>query len=153
VAPADRTLTITYRLLWFGFALFIVVATTAPFQFTTDHQIVLMKIAHVSANVFVDTWRGGWVSLTGVLLNVAFFVPLGLFGGLAQPSGTPWAPRRVLWLTLPGFLLSLSAETLQVFTRNRIPSSTDVVANTVGAFAGVLVARAMRTSQAGRRQK
>ena len=126
------------------FALFIVIATTVPFRFTTDRQIVSMKIAHVSLDVFVDTWRGGWVSPTGVILNVAFFVPFGLFGGLAQSLATPWTPRRVLLVTLLGLLLSLGVETLQVFTRNRIPSSTDVVANTAGALAGVLLARATR---------
>ena len=117
----------------------MVYAATAPFNFTDDAQIVLMKIAHVSPDPFRDTWARtpGWVSAASVALDVAFFLPFGVIGGLVQwhASGQPRA-RRLLLVTLLGFFLSAGIETLQVFTRDRIPSSADVVANTFGTAVG-----------------
>jgi len=112
------------------------ILVTVPFRFTRDPQIVSMKIAHVSPNIFVDTWTGGWVSLTDVSLNVVAFLPFGLLGAHAVPRTAGRSRRHVLVVTLLGFVLSVSAEALQVFTRNRIPSSTDVAANALGAWIG-----------------
>ena len=117
----------------------MVAAATAPFRFTDDTQIVLMKIAHVSPYPFADTWARtpAWVSVTSVALDVLFFLPFGVIGGLIQRHwSTQPRARRLLAVTLLGFLLSMGIETLQVFTRDRIPSSTDLVANTLGAGLG-----------------
>lgn len=131
--------------LWIGYSAFVVWATTMPFRFTTDEQIVLMKIAHVSPNPLTDPWRGGWVSLAGFVLNIAFFVPFGVLGVVAAGTPEPAAlARQVVLVGLLGLLLSLGVETLQVFTRNRIPSSADVLANAIGAIAGAALARHVR---------
>jgi len=114
-------------------------AATAPFNFTDDTQIVLMKIAHISPFPFADTWAHAprWVSAASVALDVAFFLPFGVLGGLFERHASiEPRRRRILLVTLLGFLLSTSIETAQVFTRDRIPSSADVFANTVGTAIG-----------------
>ena len=141
MAPVRRSVTVIYRVLWVAYILAIGLGTTAPFRFTTDDQIVSMKIAHVSPNIFVNTWKGGRVAMTDVGLNVLLFVPFGVLGSLAERASHPSFARGVFLVTLLGLFLSLSVETTQVFTRNRIPSSTDVVTNTLGALAGAWVVR------------
>src|SRR6185295_4572827 len=90
---------------------------------------------------FVDTWRGGWISPIGFLLNVLFFVPFGLLGARSTAHSTATdGGRRRLAIVLAGLLLSLGVETLQVFTRDRIPASGDVLANAIGAITGVALA-------------
>lgn len=135
----DRTALVVFGILWIVVSAFVIYAATIPFRFTDDEQIVLMKIAHLSADPLADTWArgGGRVSVMSVVLDIAFFLPFGALGGLTARE-TPMGPRskRILLVTLLGFFLSLSVETLQVFTRDRIPSSTDLVANTTGAFTG-----------------
>jgi glycopeptide antibiotics resistance protein len=144
VAPVRRGTIVIYRILWIAYIVAIGLGTTAPFLFTTDHQIVSMKIAHVSPNIFVDTWKGGPVAMTDVGLNVLLFVPFGVLGGLSEHTSHSSFARRVLLVTLLGLLVSLGVETAQVFTRNRIPSSTDVVTNTLGAFLGAWMLRGRR---------
>jgi VanZ family protein len=143
VPPRDRTATLVLSILWMVLAGLMVRAATSPFHFTDDEQIVLTKIAHVSPDPLVDTWARTpqWVSASSVALDVMFFLPFGIMGGLVQRYGSsqPRA-RRLLLVTLIGFLLSVSIETLQVFTRDRIPSSADVVANTLGTSLGAWAA-------------
>ena len=135
----DRRFVLGLSLFWIVLSILMVLAATAPFRFTDDTQIVLMKIAHVSPHPLADTWARTprWVPVTSVALDVVFFLPFGVIGGLAQKRASiqPRA-RRLLAVTLLGFLLSMGIETLQVFTRDRIPSSADLVANTLGATLG-----------------
>ena len=141
---ADRTATVVFGVLWLVYAGVIIYAATMPFRFTDDQQIVQMKLEHISPDPLADTWaqdRGGWVSAANVGLDVAFFLPFGAFGGLTERRATKWTPlRRVLIVTVLGFFLSTAVETVQVFTRDRIPSSADVAANTMGALAGAWIA-------------
>jgi len=135
----DRSATVVLSLLWIVLSGLMVSAATAPFRFTDDAQIVLMKIAHVSPDPFADTWARtpGWVPAISLALDVAFFLPFGVIGGLVERHASAQSrARRVLLVALLGFLLSMSIETLQVFTRDRIPSSADLFANTLGALIG-----------------
>ena len=140
--PADRPAAVILSIVWIALAGLMVYAATSPFRFTDDEQIVRMKIAHVSPDPLEDTWAHTtrWVTVTSVTLDVAFFLPFGIVGGLVERYGSlqPRA-RRLLLVTLLGLFLSLSIETLQVFTRDRIPSSADVVVNTLGTFIGAWV--------------
>ena len=69
--------------------------------------------------------------------NVAMFVPIGLFGALSLP----W--HR--WLIVPAAALaSIGIETIQAMALPlRYASVKDVIANTVGALSGYLVAAAI----------
>lgn len=68
----------------------------------------------------------------GFLANVLLFLPFGL--------ACPWS-RRPQTAVLTGCLLSVIIELSQVYTHNRIPAVDDVVANTLGAAAGVWLLR------------
>ena len=67
------------------------------------------------------------------LANIALFVPVGLF--LLLLLGT-----RLWWLSaMAGFVLTVSIELAQQSIPGRVSDERDVVANTLGTIAGVLV--------------
>ena len=80
--------------------------------------------------------------------NVLMFVPLGFLAALLLPA-------RVWWLALlicPG--LSIAIELTQAtFLAARFATATDVVANTIGAVVGILVAVILRAIVYERDQK
>lgn len=67
------------------------------------------------------------------LLNVVFYVPLGLALG--------WLPLRVWAGLLVGILVTLTMETLQLAIPGRFASLSDLVANTTGTAAGIALIR------------
>jgi VanZ family protein len=97
-------------------------------------------------------WLGGvlhgWglpVGLTAfnrleVVMNAAIVAPASFLAGLAFP--------RFNWRdwTCIGFIASLGVEAVQGFLLpGRVPSFSDVVANTAGALVGAVVLRAVRS--------
>jgi glycopeptide antibiotics resistance protein len=75
-------------------------------------------------------------------MNFAYYMPLGVLGELAR-----W-PGRTTVLTAAA--LSAVTEAIQVFSRDRYPSVTDVILNTAGALAGVALIKILRRSTTGR---
>ncbi len=66
--------------------------------------------------------------------NVAMFVPVGLFFVLLLG-------RRRWWLAiLLGVLLTVAIEFVQVFLPDRVSDPRDILANSVGALVGVVIA-------------
>ena len=82
----------------------------------------------------LGTRRLGAVSTTfrviDVVGNILLFVPLGVTTALMVRR------RPVLSAALLAFVLSISAETLQLYSHSRYPSATDLVCNVAGALAG-----------------
>ena len=76
----------------------------------------------------------GWAS--DLLLNVVLFLPFG-FIARRTPGG---ARGNVLRVVLAGALLSAAIETAQLFLAPRFSSVSDVVANSLGAGGGALLA-------------
>jgi len=70
-------------------------------------------------------------------LNVVLFGPLGFFLGAALGEGRRARIRRAFLWAVP---LSVMAEYSQVFSHNRVPSTTDVCCNVAGALIGALMA-------------
>jgi glycopeptide antibiotics resistance protein len=79
--------------------------------------------------------RAQWVPFAGrgdrprdMVANVLLYVPFGFSGG-----------RRMTWwqVALASAVVAASAETLELFSRTRFPSATDVVWAASGALAGV----------------
>lgn len=66
-----------------------------------------------------------------VVANVLLFVP---FGVTTAAGTTHW--RRVLLVTSAALALALVVELSQVYTHNRIATTTDVITNTAGAWLG-----------------
>lgn len=85
------------------------------------------------------------IGAVNILGNVALFVPLGLFVFLALDGGS------VLRATACGVLLSVTIETLQLFT-GRAADIDDVLLNTLGALVGAWLGRAL-LGPSGRRSK
>lgn len=116
-----------------GFLVTVVLITLTPGPPDPDGQrdlIAWLARAH----------RAGlprWISydLIEFSANVVMFLPLGLFGALALPAG-----RR--WLALPALvLLSVGIELTQAAgLPGRYASLSDVVANSLGAVLGYLLA-------------
>ena len=98
------------------------------------------RIAHPSVS--------GWAEL---ISNVVVFIPLGLFLSEFQASAKRFSAGRRLWLaTLAGFGLSLCIECLQLLLRVGFFELTDLVMNTLGAFAGALISAGLRKAMGWR---
>ena len=112
---------------WVAAAVAILLATTWPWSDFQGHvhwgKVEWLPFMHRVAPRFV-------------LLNVLLFVPYGLAGRRAWPH----LPLR-FWV-LTGCALSLMVETYQLFSHNRLPSSIDVITNTLGATIGAASAGA-----------
>jgi VanZ family protein len=70
------------------------------------------------------------------LLNFVYYVPLGIIGWLLG-----WPAALV---TAVAASLSAVTEAVQLFSTDRVPSVTDLVLNTAGAFVGVSILIALR---------
>jgi glycopeptide antibiotics resistance protein len=87
----------------------------------------------------------GWIPFASppfkpadIVTNVVAFIP---FGALIVYAGD-WR-RGCLWQTgiVLAILLSVAAESVQLFSHMRFPSATDVTANASGAALGIWLAR------------
>ena len=91
--------------------------------------------------------HGSESSRVGMLCNVLVFIPIGFFLSEFLSVSKPLSVwRRLGYVTLAGFGLSLIIECLQMILRVGIFELTDLVMNTMGAFVGAgiaLLARAM----------
>lgn len=105
------------------------------FLFVGEHHTNLIPFA-VIAKTADELARGNLSALLiNVIGNIAVFVPLGFFFSLL------WKPSAKTVL-LAGFLTSLFMEVSQLF----LPRHTDVddlILNTLGAFLGLLLCRAV----------
>lgn len=96
----------------------------------------------------IAPWSFLWAPLprywTGfdVVSNVLGYAPLGFLGCVAALRQRPRWPA-VLGVTLAALALSLLMEALQMFLPMRVPSNVDLALNTLGAFAGALLARVL----------
>jgi VanZ family protein len=108
---------------------YVWIATFYPFELSRDPS---HSLANALAHFFPR------VGLTDFVLNVLLFLP---FGALFYRLWTASRSKKfiILLITVAGTLASLCIELLQVcFTRQ--PSGFDVLANTLGAAAGAVLA-------------
>jgi glycopeptide antibiotics resistance protein len=122
-----------------GSVLLIIEATTMPWSY--------YYVGHAHwANV-------EWVPLSrhvkpeDFILNLVLFVPFG-YGGLRawSPDADDATPARVdrrllAAVIVAGGLLSISVEVFQVYCHGRMPTTVDVIANTIGTWIGTRLAR------------
>lgn len=127
----------TVRALFALSALFIVYATTVPFDFAHAPTF-----ANANLIPFWDAERGRIHSIPDIAQNIALFVPLGFFAVLAIPAlqrGS--AIASAIKAALIGLALSMFVEALQTMSEFRRTSATDLATNFLGAGAGGLAAR------------
>jgi VanZ family protein len=127
------------RALWFwlSYALFILYVTSLPFDFVFSTSRALERLRAVPLHLFMSP-DGGRASFSDMVQNVVLFAP---FGALTVAT----LSRRRLAVAVcggavAGFALSVTVETLQLFTVDRVTSLNDVATDTTGAVLGALVA-------------
>jgi glycopeptide antibiotics resistance protein len=67
-------------------------------------------------------------SIDDVILNFAFYIPLGMLGRRFRSGGA---------IIAIGLACSLTTELIQVFSHTRSPTLLDVIVNTAGTIVGV----------------
>jgi VanZ family protein len=130
------------RRSWFGLAAaffaFAIYGSLLPFDF---QPVSVADAWDLFRHTVLTTVSPRRISRSDFLANVLLFVPAGftLAGALLLDR----AGRRG-WLATAGVVLpvslavSLLAEFLQIFTGDRIPSNTDIAAQTMGALLGIV---------------
>jgi VanZ family protein len=118
-------------LLTIGWVLFIVYASLSPFFGWRDQGLSFIDVLLAP--------MGLTYTLFDTVLNVLAYIPLGLLAGatLRKRFGLLLS---VLLGWLAGVLLSVSMEYLQMYLPARVSSNVDVLANSVGALLGALLA-------------
>lgn len=130
--------------LWILSAVFIIYGTTIPFNFVHDPTVIAGHLERLTWNPLIAADNGQRVSIPDFVGNVLLFCPFGLLGVWALARPRPPLARVVLIVTL-AFVLSAFAETLQLLTVDRTTSTSDVFANTAGAFIGAVAAVLLST--------
>lgn len=111
---------------------------TIPFNFTRGAEAAVARLHDLPLNPFVSPETGRRLSIPDVTQNILLFLPFGALGVLAGGKRAGFV--RVAGVTAAGFILATVVEGLQLFTPDRTSSSADVMTNTVGAFAGAVLA-------------
>jgi len=134
------------KTLWILFTLFIVYGTTIPFDFRVGWSGAMDKVAHLPLNPLISPDTGRRVSIPDEVQNVLLFIPFGAFGVLAGRSRRRSSLWRLVSVTGLALALSVSVETLQLFSADRVTSAGDVTTNVTGAILGGVAAIAGRGS-------
>lgn len=130
--PTNRT----YLALGVGFLLFALYGSLLPFRLDP----LPLEAAWNQFSGVLFTFPPRRISRSDLLANALLFVPVGftLAGALLVDRSQRFRLIRATAAILPvSITVSLLAEFLQTFTTSRVPSNTDVVAQTVGCFIGI----------------
>lgn len=114
-----------------GYVLLIAYASLSPFSGWREQGL---KFAEIMAS---PLWRH--YTLPDVLANVLAYVPLGLLAALAL-YGRFGRTKSALLAIVAGFSLSSAMEYAQMYLPTRNSANLDVLANSIGALAGALLA-------------
>lgn len=132
-------------LLTGGYLAFVAWVTLTPQAYASQHLAILYRVLDALHR------RGYLLSIDDVelefLANIALFVPVGMF--LLLLVGT-----RLWWVAVAAsFAMSSFIEIAQRVIPGRVPDDQDVLANTIGAAIGVVVALVVTLPAALRRRR
>lgn len=100
-------------------------------------QINPLEVHHVRTVNLIPFWcdagTGSLLHLQEMLYNVLVFVPLGVYGCIFWPDGALW--KKILAC----LAVSLLFETLQFAFALGVSDITDLITNTLGGTAGILL--------------
>lgn len=137
---ADRNLAgCLSPLIFVGGLLIILYTTLKPFEFQFRSLTLGDYLAgyEIPPSSFLDFPR-----------NILLFVPIGFsLAAILDQRGWPRSRIRLAVLAC-GFLLTLMVESLQQFLSFRQPSAADLIANTLGALAGLACYRLWQNREA-----
>ena len=133
-------------LLWLWYSVFIVYATTIPFNVIKSKAELRHNIKVISWKPFYNTDAHDYFSRGDLITNVLFFMPFGFFGWYALRNRNWPVLHRLVSLSLLATVLSAFVEFLQMFTIDRNTSDTDLITNTLGAIVGIICACIIKPS-------
>ncbi len=131
-------------LVTLGYLAFVAWLTLTPDPLGGRSDLLVRVVARLQRHE-----RLSWLTFDRFELgaNIALFVPVGLF--LLLLVGTRW-----WWVAvLAGFALTSFIETAQRSIPGRVPDERDVLANTLGTVAGVLVGVVLTLPATRRRRR
>jgi len=131
-SAARRAVAVIVLLLGLLYTSLVLWVTLRPLPWATEGSEARWGILNPAAWTDESAWTDG--GRLEILLNVLMFVPIGIATGLLL--------RGVLALALP-LMLTLGIELAQI-PLDRISHPRDLVANGLGAVAGVAVAAVIR---------
>ena len=127
--PMIRPLWRTLLVLWLASVLLIIRLPWSKFDGTPHwEKIQWMPFAHLNFHPTVLFETAG---------NVLAFIPLGY---LLVRSLPPATRHPLILASLLGFLFSASIEFYQLFCRDRVPATTDLLTNGAGTVLGARLA-------------
>jgi VanZ family protein len=106
----------------------VIISTLAPFNFSFEQRITPSEI--------LDHFRH-YSSLDDWIVNILLYVPVGFSFSAWLQSQKVNRSIQFFCVLLFAFGLSTTVETLQVFLPSRVPSLTDIYANTIGGIVGL----------------
>lgn len=85
----------------------------------------------------LGTWRRPPSSRGDLIANILLYMPYGFFAALAA---SPWRSvrKRLIWVTLGGFLLCTAIELAQFYVVGRVTNMSDVYLNSFGSALGAV---------------
>ncbi len=122
---------VLWLLLFWG--LFIIYATTLPFNFSAPGELVQQRIRQIWSRPLKG---GSWGDVEG---NVLLFVPWGLLLAVAMARRGAGFIVVVVAAMSTGAFLSGAVEVTQLFAPTRTSSFIDLITNSFGATLGALV--------------
>src|SRR5262245_60151754 len=108
-----------------------------------DGAAVSYKLRALPLSPLISPLTGQRISISDAVQNIVLFVPFGVLG-VAAAGRDRAGLRRAFTVTALGAGLSLGVEGFQLFTNDRVTSTSDLAANTFGALIGALAAVALR---------
>jgi len=133
------------HVLWVLIGFSILLLTAAPFHFHTSLQAAVAHWSRVRINPLISPDTGRRISIPDFVQNLLLFVPFG--AATVWAFGSHRVVRPVISAVLLGCALSVTAESIQLLTTDRISSFGDVLANTLGAFTGAMAVIILRGRQ------
>jgi glycopeptide antibiotics resistance protein len=139
VRMSDRSL----RTLLACYLVVIACVTLWPFEFVSSGEALSRKVERIKWVPFRDPRTGGVHSPRDTAANIAMYVPLGVVGCLLMrrgKAGSRTARQALARVLLLAGASSLLIEVMQLFTEARVTNVTDVLANSIGACLGGVLA-------------
>jgi glycopeptide antibiotics resistance protein len=133
------------HVLWALTGLSILLLTAAPFHFDTSLHSGQAHWSRIRINPLISPDTGRRISIPDFVQNLLLFIPFG--AATVWAFGSHRVVRPVISAVLLGCALSVSAESIQLLTTDRISSFGDVLANTMGAFTGAMTVIILRGRQ------
>lgn len=149
-ATGLRVVCLTLILAWFCVVVYLfwgpwpISFSTDPMQYVSEsHNHRLLGFRRLSIAPFADYYWGSKYNLLDQFVRKALsFIPLGVLAGIMVKNPYSRSTSAIVLATALGFATFLEAG--RYFMPDRVPSTTDILIMTVGAWLGFLLTRRIR---------